>query len=820
MRIVEAEIYRNRRFMLGSIERLRYRPESPFQVIIGPNGAGKTTFLGNLLGYPQSGSSFMPNGFSRIRFETEYGMIDTIEHANGKYHFLLNDEPLNGGGTQTVQRELFAQYLKMTPDTIKVLDPRFRFTSLSPQRRQDLLTALSGTDMTYANTVYNNLRSKLRGTVESIKVLQDNIVKRRAQVMSDEELGTLNERMTEYNEQIRWLIQQVPEERKLNNSSANVLHDRYKTLLHRATKEWREFYPSKTIDAESFEDYEEIVKEAEYQLREATNRYESLVERHFELTDIHAALQRSDTKDIDGELARLKRELESYLPVSEEYMMEFSDIMLAHQQLPQMLSEYTELIIKLPNNENGARVMGELGPLNERLQRYNAGIYRLQERINEIDAELEKPVIDTDNVTCTHCGKTFNPKRGAHHRADLETQRNKFCTELAKGKREVEELQITLNEASDYWYIHSRILQLEVSYPALAPFFGRLYTESDLSSPYAIQVRLERLESTVGRLARIHEYKRDIAEYEQLKTRVAQTTEGDMASFNQRLIASEALVEEHHQLVHNQRRKVDDMRKRLEDMRTFSLYIRQLETEHQQLEVDMSDYINSQLQSIAREMLDDLQTKVAVMARQVTDAQTAKEIIRSNEEDITTLEAKRVMLERLVVEMSPKEGLIAEQMMGFVGKFIEEVNSVIQQIWSYPMEILPGKADGQKLTYYFPVWFPQHGTDDDAKPTDDIEQTSSGQNAIINYAFRITCLLYLGYSDGFLEVDEVEGPFTPEHKVSIMNHIRELVENGRFTQAFIISHHEDGWGSLPEYEVVDFDVQNPNPHYNTKTEFS
>ena len=72
---------------------------------------------------------------------------------------------------------------------------------------------------------------------------------------------------------------------------------------------------------------------------------------------------------------------------------------------------------------------------------------------------------------------------------------------------------------------------------------------------------------------------------------------------------------------------------------------------------------------------------------------------------------------------------------------------------------------------------------------------------IVDLAFRITAIKYLGLDDSPLLLDEFGKTFDKEHRLAAAYGIKELMEMKSFTQLFTVSHYEATYGSLTNAEI-------------------
>jgi hypothetical protein len=127
------------------------------------------------------------------------------------------------------------------------------------------------------------------------------------------------------------------------------------------------------------------------------------------------------------------------------------------------------------------------------------------------------------------------------------------------------------------------------------------------------------------------------------------------------------------------------------------------------------------------------------------------------------------------------------------------MNNFISKIWLYPLAVIPCGLDDDgtlELDYKFPLKVQNHP---DKVP--DVSKGSSAMQEIVDLAFKITAIKYLGLEDSPLLIDEFGKTFDKEHRVAAAHGIKQLIELRSFTQLFTISHYEATYGSLTNAEI-------------------
>ncbi|MNE74966.1 chromosome segregation protein [compost metagenome] len=119
------------------------------------------------------------------------------------------------------------------------------------------------------------------------------------------------------------------------------------------------------------------------------------------------------------------------------------------------------------------------------------------------------------------------------------------------------------------------------------------------------------------------------------------------------------------------------------------------------------------------------------------------------------------------------------------------------------MEVLPSKMDRDDLDYKFPM-----SISNGAVEPADIDLGSDSQREIVNFAFRIALLKFLGFDDFPLMLDEFGRTFDEQHRANLIPFIARMIELGQFDQIFYISHFESTHGAFNQAEIVVLDPTN------------
>lgn len=200
--------------------------------------------------------------------------------------------------------------------------------------------------------------------------------------------------------------------------------------------------------------------------------------------------------------------------------------------------------------------------------------------------------------------------------------------------------------------------------------------------------------------------------------------------------------------------------------------------------------------------IKETQVRLSHSENQLTLLKDQESKVRLMESMVSEASEAHSELNLLVKALAPTGGLIGTYMNGFMQGVCALVNTVIGTIWTHPLEVLPSKIDKDAMTYKFPV-----AVDGVVGPPD-IANGSASQVSIIDFAFRIATLKFLGFDDWPLFLDEFGRDFDHKHRGNIIPCITGFIEMGNYKQIFYISHFEEIHGAFNQAEFVVLDPTN------------
>lgn len=95
-------------------------------------------------------------------------------------------------------------------------------------------------------------------------------------------------------------------------------------------------------------------------------------------------------------------------------------------------------------------------------------------------------------------------------------------------------------------------------------------------------------------------------------------------------------------------------------------------------------------------ILRSFQSDLAIKEKAINDEKMHETILKSLQNEITTLELNTEAYKAVLKELSPVEGIIAEGLFGYMKLFIRNMNKFIASVWSYPLIVHPCKSEEGK----------------------------------------------------------------------------------------------------------------------------
>lgn len=803
-KIKNATVSRNKLFLLNDIQQIDYTPNSPFQVLMGANGSGKSTLLRLLTAYSPDANEFHKGGSFRQTIQADGVEYVVGYDVNGgiRYTFSCDGQELNEGGTREVYRNLWAEELNITQTAVNLLTGKYRLSRMRPAERQELFSTVTGANMTVGFAAFDKLRKRANGVKGAIKEDESLLVKLRSQQITPDEVEVLQGRVEEYRQLATRYLQQY------RNDIDGITEEEVKRILTgvaSAKLKLKELLRNPVVPADAPNEIS-----AERELQEMTSNLAHLdewqrgmLEQFNELDDLHQRLMATanvGNRDLTEEGESLRNTIATYLgDMDYREDLVYDDPTGALRQLGECLASWQQVVVAFTGGISPTQVVLDIQRTEQDLSNYNRGIGQLESAIEAQETHVKHLQVHQDD-NCAKCGYSAS---GEAREASIKAagiRIAEFNERLAKGRAAKEHAETELTRLREYRTQLHAILSVEQRYPMLSTFFGELFSKTDVFDNGGELVTLSnRLYHDLQIKAGIRQAETRLAEIDRITAQLQAQSIGSLESLMARMSSTRERYEEYFANYCAAKTTVEIYRGTLNGAKRYHAEL----FDALGLYVSMLDSVRWAVDAMFNAMCvaayTDYDEAAKLIETQLQGINDLEARIRGTEDHLAEMKAKHGKLLVLIAAMSPSTGLLAKCAVRPVEQFIEQMNTIIERVWTHELTVLPYKrAEQVKLDYILPMRVAGRDT-----IVPDISEGSDGQLEIVDFAFTIVALMRLGNKGIPLMLDETDRPLQPEHKENLMVFLREMVEAGWFSQIFVISHHISAYSALPQADIIE-----------------
>jgi len=812
MRLLKIILTGYKSFDLAGIWRFEYTPQSQEQIVLGSNGAGKSSLLQAILNLVPNGSRFHKGGGVEYFFEhndSNFNLISVYNVKAGHHTFNMNGVQLNDGNTQATQKELVERYVGLTQEVSDVLTGRARLSQMSPSKRREWMMRISGTDFDYVLGLFEQFRVKARDMQGTMKYLLDLTHDMSDEIRSmeddfkdtDDEVTQLKQLGIELNHALngRMSVADSSGLIKRMQDAYKTIHQRSQTIVAETVIRDNSKYGGKTkeqVDGEISSLRDRMMK-----TRGECDTHEKALEGIQSLIRHVGRESLDDPSQLTTRVAQIEEELAGIQAQGSLYECgsESPEALLAVAEGIQQ--QLTELCVTIPANTEGLYARGTHSERMERYTKLSQWCIESNNVISKMEATLEHAT-HTADTNCPKCEHTFKPGWPAglveQTQARLDSRRQK----VEQAQREMEELSVHISDFDDYSRKLGELARIREGSKVLSTFWEMVSERGYVrTNPAMISVALS---DTIRRLLDTAYAKRITVELKDLTSRLELIkNSGDPKFLLQRADLLEGELHDKYEAVNQATIEMAQLSEEL-------YHLEKLDT----LMMEMSNAIES-FNSLRKQVEDALrdehldQVRGKVMTRLATlhqstqryrDLQARYENSRS---ELIDVESRFTSYKLLARALSPTHGIVADITKNFIRHFTGMINEHIAMVWTYPMEIDAVLEEGATLNVKLPII-----VNNQPNPDGDIADGSTGQVSMIDWVFKLVVMELTGLHDFPLLADEFGKDFDDEHRERLVNYIQSLMEQGRFSQLFMVSHYSSVYGSFNQAEFVVLDDRN------------
>lgn len=780
------------RFFLNNIEEIEYTPKSIVQLILGSNGSGKSSLLKELNPLPINKNEFKEDGYKIIHIEKDNKKY-VIYSDKSKNSFKVNDEELNPGGTKKVQLNLIESHFNLNIKSNNVLLGISKLTTMSTNERKEWLRQMSTVDYSYSIYLYNELKQKLRDTTGFIKIINNELSQDTSMLIKDEEVKEIKEEIS--------LLKKFIEELSLSYKPVedfkfSIVPDYDKLNTFKKLKE-------KNIEKYDYENIKSNIIVIENNIKDLDKEIENLTK---EIDNIET--YNTTTEEI--------KKLNSLLPMYQEYFnnlkkenidlyFNITDADVLYQNFIKIENEINNTILELNYYDEVLITRTNFEEITSKKESLLFNINTITKNKFKLDGEY-KSLMDNfkeDNkITCHNCGTESYFGYNKNLQIELENEIKKL-EEILDNKNKVYE-SILIEHGKYVKKINLikiiKDLFLDVGLlkywnESLKETIGSLTSQQMMNIVLDIKYKLE--------ISKDYTIRKK--EYEDLLYKIKLDNE-ILNKQNEMLNASkDMLLEKLNNAIETKRNKkveYDTNKTLLKDIEDFRMYYDDFLLLLKNYSKNKSIFILKSKNQVIKNFITDLKSKLIILEERYNDIDRIKSRIDKNKELIEKYEYNKSLLEKTVKALSPNEGLIAKSINSFINKFLLEMNTIINSVWSYDITLLPCQINEENdLDYKFSVIV------DNKQPITDVSELSSSMKDIVDLSFRIVFMKYMHLSHMPLILDEFGITMDDKHRYNVYNVIENILINN-FDQVFITAHFKSMYSRFLDSDIVVLDDKN------------
>lgn len=828
MKILELELDLYKRLALNNIRHFKLTLKEIVQLILGTNASGKSSILYELSPLPANHKSYHKGGKKRILIahnNQTYELISDFKDGQDHY-FYVDGNNLNTGRTVTIQKELVKEHFGVTFETHEVMLGYEQFTRMGPGRRRELFTMLCVVDYTYAIKLYKKIQEALRDTTGSIKTTKKRLAAETAASLKEEEVLELRTRLGELNResQAMYMLRNanamsVPEARTVAEASTNTINE----LLHKF-RSIRSLLKEKCYITP--EEYQFDIDTLKVELAKIDGVYtrvsEEFIKASSEVESV-SGLEGEDVTKLKDEIIADNNKAKEILATRKKPLEGFNPV-LASQSMELVYESLVAVLTNLPSDPDGLMSSAALNDVVEKLRlaemSYNlnreklAGFEHREKHLAELAA--------SEQVSCPECEHEWRVGYSEDEHRSVKQQlevRRVAVGILAKQIEELKERQESLNEYSVLYREYMRITKNTLE---LQPLWDLITEENTLRRSPGHALTLIELVRNDLRIE-MHAY----AIREKVATNMERLKMAEYAQ-SETIKSKKANLDRLEQDIGQLSRQKLSVQTRLQDLVILQRQIKhmydigeRMRTAKEEFNASTRHIVDAVKNEIIDEALADTHREIATLSTRIHSIDRHEHLIADLKNTIQEHEKSEKAYKALADALSPTDGLIAEGMLGFIRNFVARMNALIAKVWTYRMEVhdCSTEEDSAELNYKFPLTTPNL-----VEPVPDVANGSSGQQEMIDLAFRIVAAQCLGLDRGPLSLDEFGKTFDESHREAATQVMHQLVEQLSFSQLFMISHYESCYGAFYNAQVTVVDKRNitipANRVYNQYTEIS
>lgn len=789
-----------KRTALAGYKDITITPNSPLLVVLGTNGCGKTSLTRQFTPWLPEQEHFFPGGEKEFccKMEgVEYRTVSVLK-SGWKHEFWRDGENMNPGGTGTVQKELIKRYFGLTQEIVSLLVGDTSFTTMPVNKRRELFTELSPTDLSYALGVHNRLKTGLRDTQGVRKHLEKRISQETAKVIDDATAEQYASLAKQLNEEIQILLLNKDQSLNPHLTQRRLEETKRSITTHVEQLLGIELRHDTLSNFSSVEELEAAHQALGLERHGLSAKRQQMLSEFVELSATLAELKERSIGSKDEIESRL-RALNDFLSKSKtQFDFTFpEELRIAHQETLEFEESLSSYVLQLANwlSDGSDFTVQAQQDCNEALNKASEELRAIKRHINSARDRLAH-LEHSNDVDCPSCKTKFVPGERPGERDRLKDILARGVAAEESKNNELRTLGEQAERFSEFQQTVQKIRQIVSAYPRCRGLFDAM-VEKGL--PYkTTQQTLAPLWLWKTQLEQAFEVKQAQATKQQLEEaleRILLSDDGSEVRLSERSVRLEKEIYALGLAIDRANEDYELYGRLLANFRTVSNRCGALDGElvPQYLKY-VSDAIGVVRNELIDEVLEEHYAQLGTLSNRLKERDVSVALLSDLQQQLEEAKAREVAYTVLLDELSPTDGLIAEQLSGFIASFTKVANALLEKIWTYPLRVLPCGIENDELNYQFPI-----EVGHERERASDVSKGSEAQRDIIDFVFVLALGCFVKFP---VFADELGSSFDEEHRARVWSFVRDYIDAGRAPQAFMISHYAANHTALSNADLL------------------
>lgn len=770
-------------------------------IIKGGNGTGKTSLKRELTPLPSDKENYKEGGYKIIRIRHEnrhYELKSDFSGRSPKYSFICDGLELNEAGLITAQKELVFQHFGINVTLHNIMIGDEKFTNMSINARKKLISTLTKLNIEHVLKAYGKLNDELNLFKLMLKNEQTQYKTEESKLVTPSELEEIKGKLDHYEEgidkflDVRNMLSRYMNTESTDEALQQMLED--ESLRSNLIKENYNLLTSHSPERVGIRlsELNDLFVRYDNELRMLYGELEELeIERN--------SLTNNKEEDIQVLLSQEKYLLQAHdeLPKDFIFTTEYSEDL--YRAYINVYDEAVPILREMPSNidSDGYNIYGKKtytlsmekrNSLMEELQRLRTSeemIMERKKRLSEFDGD----------VTCPKCHHSWHPIDTECK--DDEVTLNSIGVKRESIKKELVEIDDFLKRSEEYFNNYKILMRIQNKTSVVLSLFWKRVMGNNMiaTSPEQVRDQIDILSKEIEVRKLLEDNKEVLKD---LQSRIL-LHRGNVENLVERIVLR---IEHKNRKIEETMYYLEQVKDEEQKLEKASYLYEEINKFNSMIKFNMGRFQEHNLTLWLSEMCNTLDNYIRDFKLKIVDLNniihaqnTVQYTLNKHKEKINDIEESIKVLNIILEEVSPKNGIIAKTISSFLNNLIENINQTIDRIWTYKMELKPIDVTTGNLDYKFGI------NVDDVIDTKDISKASEGMKEAINLSFVIMIYKLLGFDQYGLFLDEVASNMDNYHTENILKLINSLANESNFRQLFIINH-KDNLGFLSDVQFI------------------